>query len=70
MPLVQAFLDDLAQLGRIAQDERELERLLSLPTATESGWTVGYRLALSVAKHNTSHGGQIARIRQILSAQI
>lgn len=69
MPLVQAFLDDLAQLGRIAQDERGLERLLSPPTATESGWTVGYRLALSVAKHNASHVGQIALIRQILSAQ-
>ncbi|CAM3807018.1 DinB family protein [Deinococcus frigens] len=67
-PLVQAFLADMARLGQIAQDAQELERRLYPATSTEPGWTVGYKLAASVAKHNAYHFGQIALIRRLLGA--
>lgn len=69
-PLVQAFLGGMAQLGEIAQEGRELERTLYPPTASAPGWTVGYKLALSVAKHNAYHFGQTALIRRLVGAGI
>lgn len=65
-PLVGAFPGDMARLDKIAQDERELERTLYPPTASEPGWTVGYKLALSVAGHNAYHFGQIALVRRLV----
>ncbi|WP_192930861.1 DinB family protein [Deinococcus sp. AJ005] len=66
--LAQAFLADLARLGQVGQDAQELARTLYPATADEPGWTVGYKLAASVAKHNAYHFGQIALIRQLIGA--
>lgn len=66
--LAQAFLADLARLGQVAQNAQELERTLYPATADEPGWTVGYKLTASVAKHNAYHFGQIALIRRLVGA--
>ncbi|GGL68992.1 hypothetical protein GCM10010840_03870 [Deinococcus aerolatus] len=59
----------MAQLGKIAQDEREPERTFYPPTASAPSWTVGYKLTMSVAKHNAYHFGQIALVRRLLGAR-
>lgn len=63
--LVEEFLDGMAELVEIAK-KGNLERVLFPTTDTQPGWTVGYKLALSVAKHNAYHLGQIALLRKLL----
>lgn len=59
--LVEEFLQGLGALKASG-----LERVLNPPTENEPGWTVGYKLALSVARHNAYRLGQIALLRKIL----
>lgn len=63
--LVAEFLAGIAELKSMAQEE-ELNRVLFPNTGTEPAWTVGYKLAVSVAKHNAYHFGQIALLRRLL----
>ncbi|CAM3800720.1 DinB superfamily protein [Deinococcus saxicola] len=63
----------MTALGQTTRDARELERTLypatAYPaTADEPGWTVGYKLAASVARHNACHSGQIALLRRLVGA--
>lgn len=67
--LVRTFLDSIAELKRIAQRSSELERTLFPATDKDPAWTVGYKLAASVAKHNAYHLGQIAVLRRLVDAQ-
>jgi hypothetical protein len=65
--LAGAFLADLRALTRIAR-EKDLDRIV-IPAANDvPAWTVGYKLAASVAKHNAYHFGQIIVIRRLLGA--
>ena len=64
--LVEAFLDGMKALVEVARNE-DLGRVLYPATLTEPGWTVGYKLSPSVAKHNAYHLGQIALLRKLLS---
>ena len=66
--LVAAFLEVLNTLLRHAQNPEVLERVVFAATATEPGWTVGFKLTVNVAKHNAYHFGQIMTIRQLLGA--
>ncbi|WP_102126712.1 DinB family protein [Deinococcus planocerae] len=66
--LVTAFLETLATLSRHAESPDVLRRVIFPPTATEPGWTAGYKLAVNVAKHNAYHLGQVVTLRQLLSA--
>ena len=59
--LVAEFLAGMAELGRVAREEA-LNRVLYPNTGTEPAWTVGYKLAVSVAKHNAYHFGQIGKL--------
>jgi hypothetical protein len=43
--------------------EQDLSRMLFEANEEEPGWSVGYKLAASVAKHQAYHMGQIAFIR-------
>lgn len=63
--LVEVFLQGMAELVQIAKRDN-LEHVLFPATDTEPGWTVGYKLALSVAKHNAYHLGQIALLHKLL----
>lgn len=65
--LVREFLDGIAELKRMAGAEN-LNRVLYPAAGEEPAWTVGYKLALSVAKHNAYHFGQIAVLRRLLGA--
>jgi hypothetical protein len=59
------FLENLNTLSQLAQT-------LNLPTIvypaneTEPAWTVGYKLAASVAKHTAYHLGQIALMKRLV----
>jgi len=64
--LVEEFLQGLQALKDVALENSDLERVLYPSTGDEPGWTVGYKLALSVAKHNAYHLGQIVLLRKIL----
>ncbi|GGR38686.1 DinB family protein [Deinococcus ruber] len=66
--LVTEFLKTLDVLLHCARDPELLARVVFPPTATEPGWTVGYKLAVNVAKHNAYHFGQIVILRQLLRA--
>jgi hypothetical protein len=66
--LVEEFADLVSSLTRIAHDETNLARVLHPATAKEPAWTVGYKLAASVAKHNAYHLGQIVVLRRLLGA--
>ena len=44
----------------------DLDRVLFPATDSEPGWTLGYKLAASVAKHQSYHLGQIALLRRLL----
>jgi hypothetical protein len=57
-----AVLEELKQMARA----ENLERILYPATPTEPAWTVGYKLAASVAKHNAYHLGQIALLRRLV----
>lgn len=63
--LVAQFLSNLAHLKQLAR-QQDLERVLYPAADGEAAWTVGYKLALSVAKHNAYHLGQIIVIRRLL----
>lgn len=65
--LVEQFITGLEELKRIALNSPSLDRIL-YPATAEPAWTVGYKLAASVAKHNAYHLGQIAVLRRILGA--
>lgn len=67
--LVRTFLGNIAELKRIAQQSNDLERTLFPATDNDPAWTVGYKLAASVAKHNAYHLGQIAVLRRLVDAQ-
>lgn len=65
--LAEAFLGDLKELTRIAH-EADLDRILFPAAISSPAWTVGYKLAASIAKHNAYHFGQIVVIRRLLGA--
>ena len=65
--LVAEFLAGITELGRVAGEE-ELGRILYPSVGEEPAWTVGYKLAASVAKHNAYHFGQIALLRRLVGA--
>ncbi|ULH15372.1 DinB family protein [Deinococcus sp. KNUC1210] len=66
--LAADFLEVLELLLDYAQRPELLERVVFPATATEPGWTVGYKLTVNVAKHNAYHFGQIVILRQLLGA--
>ena len=59
------FLEALRALVELARDEGGLSRVIYPQARTEPAWTVGYKLALSVAKHNAYHLGQIVVVRRV-----
>lgn len=65
--LVAEFFAGMDALKRLAWDE-ELSRTLFTANEGEPAWTVGYKLAASVAKHNAYHFGQIALLRRLIGA--
>ncbi len=65
--LVGEFLATLEALTQIAL-AGDLDRVLYPMTANKPAWTVGYKLACSVAKHNASHLGQIVVMRRLIAA--
>lgn len=67
--LVEEFLTGIAELKRIVTEE-DLNRVLYCATGEEPAWTVGYKVALSVAKHNASHFGQIAVLRRVIGVPV
>ncbi len=66
--VVEEFFAALAALERVAREGHGLERVLYPATAEAPAWTVGYKLASSVAKHNTYHLGQIVVVRRLIGA--
>ncbi|WP_424949751.1 hypothetical protein [Deinococcus sp.] len=68
LALVAECLHVLRTLLHHAQNLEVLERVVFPATATEPGWTVGYKLTVNVAKHNAYHFGQIVTLRQLLGA--
>lgn len=66
--LVEQFLQGLRELKAIALEGTDLGRTLYPQTDREPAWTVGYKLALSISKHNAYHLGQIALLRKTLGA--
>lgn len=64
--LVETFFASMSEPEQIARDENELGRAPYLEAGDEPGWTVGYKLALGVAKHNAYHLGQIASLRRLI----
>ena len=65
--MVEGFLSSMGRLAELARTQ-PLERILYPATGAEPAWTVGYKLALSVAKHNAYHLGQIVLMRRMLFA--
>lgn len=65
--LVEAFLSDLSTLQQMAR-ETDLLRVLFPANKGQPAWTVGYKLAASVAKHNAYHLGQIVVLRRLIGA--
>lgn len=63
--LAAQFLSNRAHLKQLAR-QQDLGRVLYPAADGEAAWTVGYKLALSVAKHNAYHLGQIIVIRRLL----
>ena len=62
----EEFFRVLQSLVDLASQQDELSRVLYPESSGEPAWTVGYKLALSVAKHNAYHLGQIIVIRRVL----
>lgn len=60
------FFRMLQSLVDVGAQQSELSRVLYPESSGEPAWTVGYKLALSVAKHNAYHLGQIIVIRRVL----
>ncbi|MCA9835556.1 MAG: DinB family protein [Trueperaceae bacterium] len=63
--LVESFLSGLDRAKAMAR-ESDLNRILFPATKAEPAWTLGYKLAMSVAKHNAYHFGQIGLLRRLL----
>lgn len=66
--LLEQFFRQLQALTQVARDARDLDRVLYTATDKEPSWTVGYKLACSVAKHNAYHLGQIVVLRRLIGA--
>lgn len=66
--LCEEFLATLEVLRRIARAGQDLDRVVSPATEDAPAWTVGYKLACSVAKHNAYHLGQIVVLRRLIGA--
>lgn len=66
--LVEEFLAGLQAVTQIAREAKDLERVLYPATGGQPAWTVGYKLACSVAKHNAYHFGQIVMLRRLIGA--
>jgi hypothetical protein len=58
------FLGNLQTLGQLAYT-LDLAKIVYPATETEPAWTVGYKLAASVAKHTAYHLGQIALMKRL-----
>ena len=58
------FLGNLASLTQLAW-HLDLSKIVYPATNTEPAWTVGYKLAASVAKHTAYHLGQIALMKRL-----
>jgi len=65
--LASDFLSTLERLKRLAR-QADLARVVYPASGDEPAWTVGYKLACSVAKHNAYHLGQIVVLRRLLGA--
>jgi uncharacterized damage-inducible protein DinB len=61
------FLATLAELKTLVRQE-DLNRIVFPADGDEPAWTVGYKIAASVAKHQAYHMGQIALLRAIIEA--
>jgi uncharacterized damage-inducible protein DinB len=62
------YLSVLEELKQVARDASTLDQVVFAATQDEPGWTVGYKLTCSVAKHGAYHMGQIVVIRRLLGA--
>ena len=65
--LREEYLAVLERLHTVSE-ETTLERVVFPANADEAGWTVGYKLTCSVAKHAAYHMGQIVLLRRLLGA--
>ena len=65
--LASDFLATLEHLKRLAR-ETALDRVVYPASGGEPAWTIGYKLACSVAKHNAYHLGQIVVLRRSIGA--
>jgi hypothetical protein len=59
------FLENLAMLSQLAHT-LELNQIIYPASDTEPAWTIGYKLATSVAKHTAYHLGQIALMKRLI----
>lgn len=59
------FLENLNSLSQLAHT-LDLSSIVYPATETEPAWTVGYKLAVSVAKHTAYHLGQIALLKRLV----
>lgn len=59
------FLENLNTLSQLAHT-LDLSTIVYPATETEPAWTVGYKLAASVAKHTAYHLGQIALLKRLV----
>jgi hypothetical protein len=62
--LKKAFLEHLTTLAQLAHT-LDLSEIVYPATESEPAWTVGYKLAASVAKHTAYHLGQIAAMKRL-----
>ena len=62
--LKTGFLEHLDTLENLAYT-LDLNQIVFAETETEPAWTVGYKLAASVAKHTAYHLGQIATLKRL-----
>jgi hypothetical protein len=63
--LKSGFLEHLETLEHLAF-ELDLNQIVFTQTETEPAWTIGYKLAASVAKHTAYHLGQIALLKRLV----
>jgi len=64
--LRREYLSVLEALKQIAREQKRLDHVVYPSSDREPGWTVGYKLTCSVAKHAAYHMGQIVIIRRLL----
>jgi DinB superfamily len=63
--LKREFLENLNTLSQLAHT-LDLSAIVYPAAETEPAWTVGYKLAASVAKHTAYHLGQIALLKRLV----